>query len=123
MFGFLKVKKHESRGFNYKPRYYDAEKEALASKIKALEKKEEAAEKETDVKQELVQLEKETIKTRLKEELRHAKDTSRRDMRGLWKGGNMRIFAILVGLLVFSYIVLQRFLPMFLKMLFPEENF
>ena len=40
MFGFLKVKKHESRGFSYKPRFFDPEKEALRQKISAAEKSE-----------------------------------------------------------------------------------
>jgi len=123
MFGFLKVKKHESRGFGYKPRYYNAEKDALASKIKTLEKKENVVEEQTTVADDIVRLEKETIKTRLKDQLRHARTTARRDLRGLWKGGNVRILAIIGALLVFSYFVLQRFLPTLLKILFPEENF
>jgi hypothetical protein len=111
MFGFLKIKKHESKGFKYKPRFYDAEKEALNAKAKAINSSEEISETDT---------EKEFVKIRIKEELQHAKTTARRDMRGLWKGGNLRLISIIIILVLISYFILHRFLPAFIQYLFPE---
>ena len=54
MFGFLKIKKHESKGFKYKPRFYDAEKEALKAKAKAINSSEEIS--ETDTEKEFVKI-------------------------------------------------------------------
>jgi hypothetical protein len=109
MFGFLKVKKNESRGFNYKPRYFDAEKEELKQKINASEKKDEAVNEDA-----------EAVKLRIREGIRHAKTVNRRDLKGLWRGGNVRIITILVALILFFYIVMNKFLPVFMKMFFPE---
>lgn len=110
MFGFLKVKKHEARGFNYKPRYFDAEKEALRQKINASEKT--ASSEEID--------DATVVKSRIRDGLRHAKNVSRRDLKGLWRGGNVRIIAILIALIIFFYIAMYRFLPVIIQMFFPE---
>jgi len=110
MFGFLKVKKHESRGFNYKPRYFDAEKEALKQKINAAERAEGKSLNEDT----------EAVKLRIRDSMRHAKTINRRDLRGLWQGGNLRIIAILIALILFFYIAMTKFLPMILQMFFPE---
>lgn len=112
MFSFLKTKRHESRGFNYKPRFYDSEKELMRAKVKEAQLKEEGKSMATE--------EKELLKYRIREELRHAKSTARRDMRGLWQGGSFRLIIILVALIAFAYYVLNRFLPVFLQMFFPE---
>ena len=110
MFGFLKVKKHESRGFNYKPRYFDPEKEALRQKINAAEKAEGKSINEDS----------ELVKSRIRDSMRHAKSVNRRDLRGLWRGGNVRIIAILVALIFFFYIAMTKFLPVIEQMFFPE---
>jgi hypothetical protein len=110
MFGFLKVKKHEARGFNYKPRYFDAEKEALRQKIKSSE----MHSQEGDIDDAAV------VKSRIRDGLRHAKNVSRRDLKGLWRGGNVRIIAILIALIFFFYIVMNKFLPVIIQMFFPE---
>jgi len=110
MFGFLKVKKQESRGFNYKPRYFDAEKEALRQKINAAEKAEGKSISEDS----------ELVKSRIRDSMRHAKSVNRRDLRGLWRGGNVRIIAILVALILFFYIAMTKFLPVIVQMFFPE---
>lgn len=112
MFSFLKVKKQESRGFKYKPRYFDAEKEVLLSKIQEKEKTVNS-EGQSDN-------QKEMLKMRIRDELSLAKANSRRDMRGLWQGGNLRLIAIIIGLIGISYFILHRFLPVFLSMLFPN---
>lgn len=111
MFGFLKVKKHEARGFNYKPRYFDAEKEALRQKINASEKNSSSSEEIDDAS---------VVKSRIRDGLRHAKNVSRRDLKGLWRGGNVRIIAILIALIIFFYIAMYRFLPVIIQMFFPE---
>lgn len=110
MFGFLKVKKHESRGFSYKPRYFDPEKEALRQKISAAEKAEGKSLNEDT----------ESVKSRIRDSMRHAKNVNRRDMRGLWRGGNVRIVAILIALIFFFYIAMTKFLPVIVQMFFPE---
>ncbi len=110
MFGFLKVKKHESRGFSYKPRYFDPEKEALRQKISAAEKAEGKSLNEDT----------ESVKSRIRDSMRHAKNVNRRDMRGLWRGGNLRIVAILITLIFFFYIAMTKFLPVIVQMFFPE---
>ena len=110
MFGFLKVKNHESKGFNYKPRYFDAEKEALRQKINAADKAEDKSLNEDS----------EAVKSRIRDSMRHAKNVNRRNLRGLWQGGNIRIIGILVALILFFYIVMYKFLPVIMQMLFPE---
>ena len=112
MFSFLKVKKQESRGFNYKPRYYDSEKEAFLSKIQNKEKNEvEEIQKNGN---------KEIHKLRIREELGNAKTNARRNLRGLWQGSNLRLVAIIIALIALAYFILHRFLPVFLSMLFPN---
>jgi hypothetical protein len=112
MFSFLKIKKQESRGFNYKPQYYDAEKENLLSRIREKQKEEETA-SNNDTNGEM-------IKMRIRDEFQIAKISARRNQIGLWQGSNLRLIAIMIALLCISYFILNRFLPVFLSMLFPN---
>jgi hypothetical protein len=112
MFGFLKVNRQESRGFNYKPRYYDAEKESLKSKIRESKKRDG---------QDIPDENKEIVKMRVREEIRLARSHNRRDIRGLWQGGNMRMVLVLIALIGLFYFLLNKFLPIFMQMLFYEN--
>ncbi len=112
MFSFLRTKRHESRGFSYKPRFYDADKELMRVKVKEAQLKEEG--------KTLASEDKELMKIRIREELKHAKTTARRDMRGLWQGGSFRLILILVALIAFAYYILNRFLPVFIQIFFYE---
>jgi hypothetical protein len=109
MFSFLKVKKHESKGFSYKPRYFDLDKESFINKsqIENSESHKEGAKKEF-------------VKHKIKEDLRHAKDSYRRQHRGLWQGSNWRLLGIIIILIFFSYVVLNKFLPLLLNFIFNE---
>jgi len=110
MFGFVKFKKPESRGFKYKPRYYDPEKEALQHKIKA-KLEEQSMELNSD------NFEREKLKERISLGFKERTD-SRRNPRGLWKGSNTRMALIIVALLFFSYWVLHQFSPVFIRFVF-----
>jgi len=109
MLGFFKIRKHESRTFNYKPRFYDAEKQELQHRIKAAENlnQHEAANRET-------------AKTRIKTELRRARTSSRRGYKGLWKGSTFRMLLILVGLITLLLYALNQWLPSLLKLWYPD---
>jgi hypothetical protein len=109
MFSFLKVKKQESRGFGYKPRYFDSEKESFVRKSKVENK-----ELDRD------STNKEFVKHKIKEDLRHAKDSYRREHRGLWQGSNWRLLGIIIFLLFLSYFILNKFLPLLLGIIFNE---
>ena len=109
MFSFLKIKKHESKGFGYKPRYFDLEKDSFV-------KKNQIENSASNIEGE----KKEFVKHKIKEDLRHAKDSYRRQHRGLWQGSNWRLLGIIIFLLFLSYYILNKFLPFLLGIIFNE---
>ena len=101
----LKVKKRE---FGYQPRYYDADKEALEKRIRARESNNKDGE---------------LTKARLKREFGSMRGGARTSSNGsfLQSSSFVRLIAIIAILCIISYLVLDHWLPEFMRMLFPQE--
>lgn len=104
MITFFKIKKHEPRKFNYKPRYYNAEKESLRNRVKIAEGDKAEA-----------------VKERIREGLERSRTVTRRAFRTNWKGGSMKLILFVVGLVYLTYMVLYSWLPGLLNIWFPEQ--
>lgn len=111
MLGFFKMKKHESRGFKYQPRFYNKDKEEIKSRIKAAEARKANSQ------------DGEAAKLRIREELRRARSLSRREHRGLWNGSTFRMLIILIVLMIVAYVALNQWLPGLLDFWFPNRSF
>jgi Flp pilus assembly protein TadB len=111
MLGFFKVKKHENRGFNYQPRFYNKDKEEINTRIKAAEARRENAQ------------DGEAAKLRIRDELRRARTLSRRQHKGLWNGSSVRMLVILIILMGAVYVALNQWLPGLLNFWFPDQSY
>lgn len=102
MMTFFKIKKHEPRKFNYKPRYYNAEKESMQNKLKLAEgDRGEAA------------------KARIRESLERSRTVTRRQFKTNWGGGSIKLILIIAVILYVAYMVLHSWLPGLLNIWFP----
>ena len=101
----LKTKKRE---FGYHPRYYDADKEALEKRIRARENNNNDGA---------------LTKARLKREFGTMRGGTGRKIDGnfMQSSSFVRLIAIIAILCIISYLVLDYWLPEFMKMLFPQE--
>lgn len=99
--------KHKERGFGYKPRYYDPDKEALDLRLK---------------RRRISNNDKgEISKARIRQEFRHIKRNPI-GSKSFVKSSSFRLIGIIVILLVFSLVVLDQLLPAFMTYLFPEMH-
>lgn len=90
-----RVPKHKQ--FNYKTRYYSAEKEKLAKRMEMLTKAKAG--------------DKEAIKERMVSRMRKGYiDTSKTRSQALLKS-NLLLFGLIVGLSVFAFLFIHRYLP------------
>ncbi len=113
MFRLFKTLHQESREFGYKPRYYDAEKEALEERIRRRQNRGLTNAEET--------------RLRLRQEFSHYKRGSGQAggyggvSSRLKTGSTIRLLIIIGVLCWLSYIVLENWLPEFLEYLAPVE--
>lgn len=108
MLKFFKLGGREPRGFGYQPRFYDADKEALENRVRAAEGRKTG------------NIDREVTKMRIREELRLAREIAKREHRGLWSGGILRLLIILGILTAAAYAALERWLPGLLHFWFPN---
>ncbi len=108
MLGFFKIKKHQPRGFHYQPRFYNKDKEELQQRIQAAEQRLKG------------QKGGEATKMRIRDELRRARELSRRQHKGLWNGSTFRMLIILMVLIGAAYVALNQWLPGLMNFWFPN---
>jgi|GEM_PF-463749 len=95
------------RQFEYKPRYYDADKEALERRIKAKANNDNG----------------EMVKMRLRREFgSYRAADSKHTSSNFINSSSFRLLLIVCFLLIASYFVLDNLLPQFLDYLFPENQ-
>lgn len=95
------------RQFEYKPRYYDPEKEALERKMKARANDNSA----------------EMTKLRLRREFgSYRAGTTTKHSSSFVSSSSFRLLLIVCFLLIASYFVLESLLPQFLAYLYPENQ-
>ena len=107
MLKFFSTKRYKNRTFNYIPRYYDPEREALLNKLKA---------RGND------NVDGEMTKLRLRQEFATYKSNSEDSVRkkGLLSSSSLRLLVIIIILSAASYIILDNLLPKMMKSWFPE---
>jgi hypothetical protein len=96
----------KAREFGYKPRFYDADKEALEKRIKGRQRREQDGER---------------VKYRLRQEFDNYK-TADNKRKGVNNTSSIRLLLIIIILGVSSYIVLDNLLPKLMDSWFPEQN-
>lgn len=105
---FNSTTKFKPREFGYKPRFYDADKEALERRIKNR--------KDQNAKGDLT-------KMRIRQEFGNYKYTdSKHKRKSLTSSSSFRLLLIIVVLSVASYFVLDSLLPKLMKQWFPLES-
>ncbi|BDS09629.1 hypothetical protein [Aureispira anguillae] len=105
---FNSTTKFQPREFGYKPRYYDADKEALERRIKGRE--------EANAKGALT-------KMRLRQEFGNYKSSDGTHRKGSFvTSSSFRLLLIIILLSMASYIVLDSLLPQLLEYWFPLEH-
>jgi len=97
MFSIFKRKNVTPRGFNYQPRYYDAEKEAREERVR-----ERKADANTDS---------EATKARIARSFREKRGGQSKALKSAALRSNMILIAIVIALCFFMYIFLQNHLP------------
>ncbi len=104
IFNLGKVKKRE---FGYKPRFYDSDKEELQRRIKERSKG---------------NAEGNLTKSRLRNEFKSMRNSNSGSGNYLKSASFLRLIVIIIALLVFSYIIINKWLPDFIEAVFPEEQ-
>lgn len=105
---FNSTTKFKSREFGYKPRYYDADKEALERRVKNRE----ASNNTGDL-----------TKMRLRAEFGNYKSADAKHQRGGFvSSSSFRLLLIVILLSIASYFVLDNLLPQLMEYWFPLES-
>jgi|VirMetMinimDraft_7_1064189.scaffolds.fasta_scaffold307170_1 hypothetical protein len=105
---FNSTTKFKSREFGYKPRFYDADKEALERRKKGRKNQNASGE---------------LTKLRIRQEFGNYKYAdSKTKSKGLTSSSSFRLLLIIIFLSVGSYFVLDNLLPKLMKSWFPLES-
>ena len=105
---FNSTTKFKSREFGYKPRFYDADKEALERRIKGRANQNATGD---------------LTKMRIRQEFGNYKyEDNKHKSKGLTSSSSFRLLLIIVFLSIGSYFVLDNLLPKLMKSWFPLES-
>ena len=107
MLKFFGTKRIKPKSFDYKPRFYDPDKEALEARLKRKANNQKGA----------------LTKMRLRREFEHYKsDTGSRKKGSFLSSSSFRLIVLVVLLSIISYKVLEEMLPQLMQHWFPMEH-